>query len=66
MIVCDDFTRYTWVLCLKHKSDAAGKFEEFISSVSDHGRGRFVLMRGASSSVRHLKTSARAIRSNTS
>lgn len=39
MIVCDDFTRYTtWVLCLKHKSDAAGKFEEFISSVSDHGQ----------------------------
>jgi len=42
MIVCDDFTRNTWVLCLKHKSDAAGKFEgdELIFSVSDHDRVR--------------------------
>ena len=42
MIVCDDSTCYTWVLCLKHKSDATGKFEEFISSVSDHGQVRKV------------------------
>ena len=38
LTVCDDITRYAWVLCLKHKSDPVGKFEEFISSVSDHGQ----------------------------
>lgn len=43
VIVCDDFTRYTWVLFVRHKKlDAASEFEDFISSVRDHRQLRKV------------------------
>lgn len=40
MIVCDDFSHYTLVLFLKHKSDAARPFEYFTTSVSGHNQVR--------------------------
>ena len=42
MIVRDDLTRFTWLFFLKHKSDAADKFEEFLASVRDHGEVEIV------------------------
>ena len=37
MIIRDDLTRYTWVYSLKHKSDAAEMFEQFLSDVRHLG-----------------------------
>ena len=37
MIVRDDFTRYSWLYFLRHKSDASAKFEQFLSDVRGHG-----------------------------
>lgn len=36
MIVCDDSTRYTWVLFVKHKSNVGNKSKEVIAPVSDY------------------------------
>ena len=37
LIVRDDFSRYTWVYFMRHKSDAAEMFEQFLVETRAHG-----------------------------
>ena len=37
VIVCDDFSRYTWVYFIRHKSDAAETFEPFLAETRANG-----------------------------
>ena len=37
LIVCDDFSRYSWVHFMRHKPDATELFEQFLSDTRADG-----------------------------